>query len=290
MSDSRSTPPPGASRWRPWRMEELGGTPAQAPAEHTATAREHERERAFQHQSELAALRQLVREQAHQEGYQAGFAEGRDAGHAEGLAQGRQAGAEESARQRQALLAPLAGLAERFQAALAGLDDDIADHLVALALATGRQLAGEAFKARPHQILAVIRRLLREEPLLSGAPRLWLHPEDLALVEQALAGELHAAGWSLHPDDQLQRGGCRVSSANGELDASVESRWQAVLARLRQRPRASASASAKTSTNTSANTEARAPGGANNETATRPRAKPKRKPATNANPRGESKP
>lgn len=285
MSDSRSTPPPAASRWRPWRMEELGGAPAPAPAEHTATARERERERAFQHQSELAALRQQVREQARQEGYQAGFTEGRDAGHAEGLAQGRQAGDEESARQRQALLAPLAGLAERFQAALTGLDDDIADHLVALALATGRQLAGEAFKARPHHILAVIRRLLREEPLLSGAPRLWLHPEDLALVEQALAGELHAAGWSLHPDDQLQRGGCRVSSANGELDASVEGRWQAVLARLRRRPRASGGSKTRA--------EANARTGAD-DAPTRPRAKPKRKaggkPATNAKPRGGGTP
>ncbi|ASK34795.1 flagellar assembly protein FliH [Alcanivorax sp. N3-2A] len=232
MSDSRSPDTRPAHGWRAWRMEEL---------DRASTTRdngaEQQRQRDFQHQAELTALRRKVREQARQEGYQAGFAEGREAGHAEGLAEGLREGAEHSERQRRELLAPLASLAGEFQTALATLDNDLADELVDLALATGRQLAGEALKARPHQILAVIRQLLREEPLLSEAPRLWLHPQDLQLVEQEMATELQAVGWTLRADDQLQRGGCRVTSATGELDASGESRWQAVLDRLRRRPR-----------------------------------------------------
>lgn len=266
MSDSRRPHSSRDNPWRPWRMEELGtptGTPTGAPTgtsggttlggtplggtplngktvakDKAPSAEERERQHAFQRQSELAKLRQQVREEARREGYQAGLIEGREVGHAEGLEQGRQAGAEESARRSQALLAPLVGLAGQFQAALTTLESELADELVDLALATGRQLAGEALKARPHQILAVIRQLLREEALLNGQPRLWLHPRDLALVEeQELAEELHAAGWTLGADDQLQRGGCRVTSITGELDASGESRWQAVLERQRKRPR-----------------------------------------------------
>ncbi len=35
--------------------------------------------------------------------------------------------------------------------------------------------------------------------------------------------------------DQLARGGCRVTSAQGEIDATFESRWLAIQAQSRKR-------------------------------------------------------
>lgn len=221
--------------WRRWEMGELR-PPRQASEPHQeAPQAEARRREAERRQAEVEARREKV----HRDGYEAGYREGLEAGHAEGLAQGlaeghRRAQEELEARVHEEL-APLATLAGEFGEALAGLDEALAEDLVDLALETGRQLASEALKARPRQVLELVRTLLHTEPPLFGQQRLWLHPLDHKLVQKHLGEELSAAGWTLQPDDQLSRGGCRVTSANGELDATWESRWQAVQAQVRRR-------------------------------------------------------
>lgn len=216
-------------------MGELEGARDQRGAR--TAAPNAERQKAFQHQAELQTLRNQVREEAHKEGHHEGFEAGRQEGHAQGLEEGRRAGEHETARQRHEALAPLASLVEQFRAALTDLDNDIAEDLVDLALATGRQLAGDALREEPEEILNLVRTLIHEETSLNGKTRLWLHPEDLTLVEQELHAEFQAAGWSLQPDDQIRRGGCRITSPSGELDATLESRWEAIAARVRRRTR-----------------------------------------------------
>ncbi|MGL6159392.1 flagellar assembly protein FliH [Microbulbifer sp.] len=209
--------------WRRWSMGELSGG-------HDGGLAVDRRE------TELEALREETRERARLEGWEAGFQAGREEGLARGFEEGRRAGEEESARRRRELLEPLAGLAQGFSEALSRLDEEIAADLVDLALATGRQLAGDALREHPEQILDLVRALLREEPLLGDGPRLWLHPEDLSLAEAELGRELAAAGWKLCPDPRLRRGGCRVSGAAGELDASWENRWQELREQVRRPP------------------------------------------------------
>ena len=224
--------------WRRWQMGELQSprqasrpeSPGGTQAKEDADGRE-----ARQRQAELQALRERVRREAHQEGLLAG----REQGHAEGLARGLEEGRQQAQDDMEARLAealqPLVSLASAFTAALEELDETIAQDLVDLALATGHQLAGEALKARPRQVLELVRTLLHTEPPLIGQQRLWLHPLDHKLVQKHLGEELSAAGWTLQPDDQLSRGGCRVTNANGELDATWETRWQAVKAQVRHR-------------------------------------------------------
>ncbi|HEX5678764.1 MAG TPA: flagellar assembly protein FliH [Alcanivorax sp.] len=223
------------SSWRRWRMGELDN--AHDPGAASSSGPDLEKRNAFQRQAELQALRNEVREQARQEGHREGFEAGRQEGHAQGLEEGRRAGEHETARQRHDALAPLASLVEQFRLALAELDHAVAEDLVDLALATGRQLAGDALREEPAEILNLVRTLIHEEPALNGKTRLWLHPDDLALVEQELHAEFQAAGWKLQPDDQLSRGGCRVTSPSGELDATLESRWENLAARVRRRTR-----------------------------------------------------
>ena len=191
-------------------------------------------ERAFRQQAELRALREKTHAAAQQEGYAAGFAEGREKGYAEGLQAGRETGERELAERRQQLVEPLAALIDGLREALDQLDTDIGDSLADVALAAGRQLAGDALQAKPEQIRTLIRELLREEPLFSGQPCLRLHPDDLALVDAQLADELGGAGWKTQADASLERGGCRVSGPEGELNATREVRWQALLARARR--------------------------------------------------------
>ncbi|HET7267188.1 MAG TPA: flagellar assembly protein FliH [Oleiagrimonas sp.] len=211
--------------WRRWHMGEL--TPSRP-----SLAQEHPRE--FRVQPQLRELRETARAQAHREGYAAGLAQGRDEGYEQGLVEGREAGKTEWDSRRRELLEPLVALADNLKHALAQLDTDIGEQLTDVTLAAARQLAGEALDAHPEYVLERIRGLLRDEPIFSGTPRLWLHPDDLALIDDELADELQAAGWKPQPDPQLERGDCHLTGPEGELSATREQRWQSLLARARR--------------------------------------------------------
>lgn len=239
MSDASRFDPGGQQgAWQRWEMSELRSPRSavhHAEAASVDPGVEAQRREQSRRQAELKSLR----ERAMQEGRQVGYQEGLEQGHAEGLekglAEGRRQAQEELEARKRELLAPLGELAQQFSGALDTLGEAIAEDLVDLALETGRQLAGEALKSRPRQVLELVRTLLHTEPPLVGQQRLWLHPLDHKLVEKHLGEELSAAGWTLQPDDQLSRGGCRVTSASGELDATWETRWQAVKAQVRRR-------------------------------------------------------
>lgn len=222
--------------WHRWEMDELNAPQQEHRARERNQARQEAiRRQALQRNAELETLRENARKEAYDAAYQEGLEQGHREGYEQGLSEGRLAGEQELQQQIQQTLQPLLPLAERFHEALDSLDAEIAERLVDLALTTGRRLAGEALEARPEEIQHIVRELLHAEPALSGNPRLWLHPADLTLVKAHLGTELEAAGWKLQPDEQVQRGGCRATSASGELDASLESRWEAITARVRRR-------------------------------------------------------
>ncbi|UYG02091.1 flagellar assembly protein FliH [Halomonas sp. LR3S48] len=231
--------PSSSERHAPWQRWQMGELHAESvdeqPGQELDPAEQARRRAAFQRQAELKALRDKVMQEARDEGYQAGLEAGRSEGHAQGLKEGRQEAQRELKQSLHEVVTPLKPLAEQFADALEQLDEVIANDLVELAMATAHQLAGEALKARPKQVLELIKALLHTDPPLVGQQRLWLNPQDLKLVEEHLGNELVAAGWKLQPDAQLTRGGCRVTSANGELDATWESRWEAVKAQVRRR-------------------------------------------------------
>lgn len=245
MSNTHSPEFDRHGEWRRWQMDELV-TPASDTSQQNAsgpTAHQRKVEAAQRAAAEARAReekqRQEVYEQlrqaAEEEGYQAGLKRGHEEGLTKGLSEGRDQAAEELKEQIRQTVAPLGSLAKQFSDALERLDDTIAHDLAELALATGKQLAGDALTEHPEHILSIVRELLHTEPPLVGKQRLWLNPNDHTLVEEHLGGELEAAGWVLQPDDQLARGGCRVTSAQGELDATFESRWQNINAQLRKR-------------------------------------------------------
>tara|TARA_R110000751_G_scaffold263612_2_gene362867 strand:- start:954 stop:1724 length:771 start_codon:yes stop_codon:yes gene_type:complete len=229
--------------WRRWQMDELATTADSVADGEVPTA--HQRKvQAAQKAAELARQREekerqeihdRIRLQAEEEGYKAGFEQGHKEGMEKGLSEAAEHSKTELNEQIRLTVTPLKNLAKQFSDALERIDDTIAHDLVELAFATGKQLASDALQETPEQILAIVRELLHTEPPLIGQQRLWLNPNDHTLVEEHLGNELRAANWKLQPDDQLARGGCRVTSAQGEIDATFESRWQAIQAQLRKR-------------------------------------------------------
>lgn len=231
---------PGA-RWQRWRMGELAEPASPATddgdtGQTEAEARLADAQRAeAKRQADLEALRVKGEQEGWVAGHMTGAQDGYDEGFLRGLALGRQQAEAEMAAYAADTIAPLATLVTNFQTALNGLDEAISSDLVDLAMATGRQLAGDALQDAPAQVLEVIHSLLNTDPPLVGQPRLHLSADDHSLVKEKIGGELEVAGWTIQPDAQLVRGECRVTSTNGELDATWSARWDAIQAQRRAR-------------------------------------------------------
>ena len=220
---------PALSAWERWEMGTLDGKAPSGTALSRHTAQRPSPPPAPPAPkvdlAELARIRKEARAAGEAEGRAAGLAEGRQVGHTEGLATGLAAASVHAER--------LRALARSLPEALRGAEAELAETVLALTLDVARQVVHRTYQAEPEWVLPLVRDLLHAEPALRGEPRLLLHPDDLALVKNSLGSESEAAGWQLRADDSLARGGCRVQSATGELDASLATRWERVGVALR---------------------------------------------------------
>ncbi len=165
------------------------------------------------------------RQQCWQDGYQQGLSQGEQQGHTAGFQEGQQTAARQSAEQQQAQQLHLSQLAESFDHSLQILDGVITGRIMQLALQIALQISGQTITCDSQQLTEQIRCLLTEDPLFSGALRLRVHPQDLPLAEQLLAGRLTHRGWKAEADPRLHPGDCLLQGEDGELDCSMSGRW-----------------------------------------------------------------
>ena len=168
----------------------------------------------------VAETPEKITAHARAEGYRAGHREGLEAGRREALAQltPRVARMDE-------LLAVL-------QSDLVQLDRELAADVVQLALVVARNLVGAALETRADIIETCVEEALRQMAHNYGPVHLTVNPQDAALVREVLKTSSRTPGWSLKEDPALSRGGCRLETAGGEIDATIESRWQRITAAL----------------------------------------------------------
>lgn len=177
-------------------------------------------------QQQLAQLQIQAHEQGYQAGLREGHAAGQQQGYQEGLAQGLEQGLVQARQEQAPIHARMQQLASEFQHALDTLDSVIASRLMQMALEAARQIVGQVPVVDNTALIKQIQSLLQQEPLFSGKPQLRVSPEDLPRVEEMLGATLNLHGWRLRGDPTLHPGGCKVSADEGDLDASVATRWQ----------------------------------------------------------------
>lgn len=223
----------GQQQWKSWGMESLGsskGAGAKAPGSSAPVISPDEQRKndEFRHLSEIKALRERVIEAARKEGYAAGFDAAREEGFSKGHEEGLQAGEAEMREKTKLALEPIRHLALSFATALNNLDVEIGDQLAAVALKVGHQLALDGIKQNPEAVVSLVRSVLHSDPEMIGKPRLRVNPEDAQMISDAFGPEIEALNWKIIPDAQISRGGCKVLSTNGEIDATWESRWASI--------------------------------------------------------------
>ncbi len=196
MPMSSFIPKDRSGEYRPWQLKSLqGGGNKQA------------------REQEDAERIKSINQQAYRQGYDAGYA------------QGAARAAAEAAR--------LAQLVDGARQEIAGLEQRIAEDLLRLALTLARTLVREALAVQPQLVAAIVRESVADVPPFVQGMRLRLHPEDAALLRAQLAHELGEA-WVVIEDAAITRGGCRIETPAGDVDATIETRWQKLAAALAQ--------------------------------------------------------
>lgn len=151
-----------------------------------------------------AAELEQIHRQAHEEGYQAGFAEG--------------------AQQAQRLTALMEGLDKELQQ----VDQQIAQDLLDLSLEIARQMLKQALKVKPDLLLSIVREAIASLPHFNQHAHLIVHPDDAELLRANMGEHLTHMGWKFFEDAQMERGSCRLETANSQIDATLSTRWKRV--------------------------------------------------------------
>lgn len=167
-----------------------------------------------------------VYQQAQEDGYSAGFQAGRAAGYQEG----KQAADSETKNEIKRIQLILAELDQE----LHQIDQDVAQDLLTLALDLAKTMIKNALQIQPELVLPIVREAIGQLPHAAQHPRLFLHPDDALLVSHHLNDELSQADWKICQDEKIERGGCRIEASGSEVDGSLSTRWQQVLAKLGQ--------------------------------------------------------
>jgi flagellar assembly protein FliH len=159
-------------------------------------------------------------ERLHQEAWQEGYNLGLEEGHKAGFEVGRQEG-EKYAHQ-------LRALAEALETDRVRQDEEVAQEILALAIAVAQQVVGTSLRIKPELLLATMREALLSLPSLSGHYRVVVHPDSVQVVRDWLDQEHNHLSWKLVEDAQMEPGGFRFESAHSELDASMKARWREI--------------------------------------------------------------
>ncbi len=162
--------------------------------------------------SRLEALQREAYEEAWRQGYEEGV----------------QAGSDEVGDRAARLQSLLGAMCKPFEE----LDDEVEQQVLHLVTLAVRQLLRRELQSDPGHVIGVVRDALRMLPVASRSIEVQLHPEDAALVREALTVTEEERPWRLTEDPLVTRGGCLVKAEKSRIDATVESRLNRTLSGL----------------------------------------------------------
>ena len=154
--------------------------------------------------------------------------------HRQSREEGRAAGYQEGKDQVQTDAQRLRILMNNLEQELQNFDQRVARDLLALSLDVAKQMLCQALRVRPELVLTVVQDAIACLPHFNQHAHLVLHPEDAALVRTRLGDQLSHSGWKILEDARIEKGGCRVETSSSQIDATLPSRWQRVLAAIGQ--------------------------------------------------------
>ncbi len=118
------------------------------------------------------------------------------------------------------------------QAALDELASRGADALLDLSLEVARQVLRRELALRRDVALPAVREAIALIVDHAAHPRVHLNPQDHALVCGELEADSSHRGCRFVADASVPPGGCRIETPQGEIDATLATRWRRVISTL----------------------------------------------------------
>lgn len=234
--------------WSPLEMTSFDAPTKRIVASPSAVASPPPLPSAAELRRQVGELRTAAQTRGQAEGYAAGHAQGLAAGHKEGVeqglkdghAQGYQEGLDQglktgSAQAHQACTRLLT-ITNECADSIANLEAEMGQALISLAIRMAEQVLRSTLDSQPEKILDLIHDITHQDRDPDIVLKLRLHPDDLELVRRYLDKEPGAGLWRLLSDTSITPGGCIVETSQGDIDATLETRWQRVIAALGHKP------------------------------------------------------
>ena len=164
---------------------------------------------AADHQAELKAQVAAARTQGYQDGYRDGLV---------ALESFKQSFASQTSHQMGQVLAAL-------DTELGALEQQMASSVARVATELARQVVRSELSIRPALVAQVAREAVNAVLMSARQITVLVNPDDHALVAAGCEEALAARGARLLAQPSVARGGCRVESDAGVIDARIAARW-----------------------------------------------------------------
>lgn len=115
---------------------------------------------------------------------------------------------------------------------MASLDHQVEQEMLKLLVVMFKHLVRREIKMESGQIIAVIREAISKLPVAARNIRVYLNPEDASTVREMMQLSKEEVRWQIVEDPVLTLGGCKVVTDTSQIDATLESRLNAVVANL----------------------------------------------------------
>ncbi|MBI3771269.1 MAG: flagellar assembly protein FliH [Gammaproteobacteria bacterium] len=156
------------------------------------------------------------------------YEQARQEGYAHGTADGLEQGRKQADKERRTIL----NIIDHFINPLKEVDDKLEEEIVNLSIAIARQIIRREFKTDPKHIVGVVREAIASLPPMYSKVSIYLNPADAEIVREIYAIGKQDARIELHDDLSVERGGCRVETEESLIDASIENRIATIAAEL----------------------------------------------------------
>jgi flagellar assembly protein FliH len=115
---------------------------------------------------------------------------------------------------------------------LVEFDEKTLQQLASMILTCSRQLIRHQLTIDPGMMVSVVRESLKLLPLTEREVTILMHPEDCAVVREAFETDGRKSAINIIPDAVMSRGSCVVMSDESRIDATIESRMEAVVSQM----------------------------------------------------------
>ena len=154
----------------------------------------------------------------------------------EGFALGQKEGFEQTKQLMENNAAALQSIIDVLSDPLKELDDDVVNQLAQLSMTVAKQVVRRELHTEQGEIVGIVREAMSALPASTRKITLNIHPDDAELIRSSFSlgddSDSDELRWRVIEDPIITRGGCKISSENSSIDATVEGRLNRIISTL----------------------------------------------------------